>query len=139
MKRLRDKCGLREAARVQRAAARQGFDWPDNHAGLWEKLAEEIRELRAVRRDPLRATEELGDLLFMVVNLSRHLRVNAPRALAAAIHKFQRRYAHVIRHARQLPPRNDPRRLESMEALWRAAKRREKPAKAAHGQRRRVR
>ena len=117
---------LREAARIQRHAARQGFDWPQNDPRLWGKLAEEIRELRAVRADPSRAADELGDLLFMVVNLSRHLHVDATRALAGAIRKFQRRYAYVMRHAHKLPPLDDARRLERMEALWRAAKRREK-------------
>lgn len=131
---------LRTAARVQRAAARQGFDWPKNDPRLWDKLAEEIGELRAVRGNRRLASEELGDLLFMVVNLSRHLNVNATHALAAAIRKFQRRYAHVVRHASELPPRNDPRRLESMEALWRAAKQREAPAvRSARKQRRRSR
>lgn len=131
---------LRHAAGVQRKAARQGFDWPVNDPRLWAKLAEEIRELRAVRGNPQRASDELGDLLFMVVNLSRHLRVDAPRALAGAVRKFERRFAYVMHHALALPPRNDPRRLESMEDLWRAAKQREKPAApAGRGQRRRVR
>lgn len=131
---------LREAAKIQRKAARQGFDWPQNDPRLWHKLAEEIRELRAVRGNRQRARDELGDLLFMVVNLSRHLKVDAPRALAGAIAKFQRRYAYVLRHAHELPPRNDPRRLESMEVLWCAAKRREKPvAKGARNPRRRHR
>lgn len=117
---------LRDAARIQRQAARQGFDWPQNDPRLWGKLAEEIRELRAVRKDRSRASDELGDLLFMVVNLSRHLKVDADRALAGAVRKFQRRYTYVMRHARKLPPLGDARRLERMEALWRAAKRREK-------------
>ncbi|MBI3171954.1 MAG: MazG family protein [Hydrocarboniphaga effusa] len=120
---------LREAAQIQRKAARQGFDWPRNDPRLWAKLAEEIRELRAVRGNRQRAADELGDLLFMVVNLSRHLKVDAARALAGAVRKFQRRYAYVMRHARELPPRGDPRRLERMELLWRAAKRREKRAR----------
>lgn len=117
---------LRRAARVQRRAARQGFDWPPGDPRLWRKLAEEIGELRRVRHDRARATDELGDLLFMVVNLARHLRVDAARALARAIAKFERRYGHVLRHARSLPPRGHPRRLARMEALWQEAKRRER-------------
>lgn len=119
---------LSEALILQRRAARQGFDWPRQDPELWDKLAEEVGELRAVCRDRRRATEELGDLLFMVVNLARHLDVDARQALAGAIRKFQRRYAYVIRHAADLPPRKDARRLQRMEALWRAAKRREKSA-----------
>ena len=117
---------LRRAAMVQRAAARQGFDWPERDPRLWAKLAEEIGELKRARNDRRRATEELGDLLFMVVNLARHLRIDATGALAHAIGKFERRYAHVLAHARTLPPRGDPRRLDHMEELWQEAKRRER-------------
>jgi uncharacterized protein YabN with tetrapyrrole methylase and pyrophosphatase domain len=121
---------LRRAMRVQRRAARQGFDWPAGDPRLWHKLAEEIGELKRVRRDPERAADELGDLLFMVVNLARHLRVDPAAALAQAIAKFERRYAHVQRHARSLPPRGHPRRLARMEALWQKAKREEVPEAA---------
>jgi ATP diphosphatase len=121
---------LTRARDVQRAAARQGFDWPAGrrgpHPGVFAKLREEIRELREVAGDRRAATEELGDLLFMVINLSRHLRVDASTALARAIDKFERRYAHVAKHLRGLPRRGDPRRLARMEALWQEAKRREK-------------
>lgn len=117
---------LARAARVQRAAARTGFDWPRGDPRLWRKLLEEIRELKAVARHPARAREELGDLLFMVVNLARHLRVDPGRALAGAVRKFERRYAHVMKHARSLPRKRDPRRLAAMEKLWQQAKRRER-------------
>lgn len=117
---------LRRAARVQRAAARQGFDWPAGDPALWDKLAEELAELKAARRSRRRAGEELGDLLFMVVNLARHLRIDPERALAAAIRKFERRYAHVMADAASLPPRRDPRRLAAMEKRWQQAKRNER-------------
>ena len=125
---------LRRARAVQRAAARHGFDWPPRDPRLWRKLAEEIGELRRVRHDPRRARDELGDLLFMAVNLARHLRVDASGALRDAVRKFERRFAHVMRHARSLPRRGDPRRLDAMEALWQEAKRLE-----ARGPRARVR
>lgn len=117
---------LRRAAAVQRAAARQGFDWPRNDPRLWRKLFEEIGELKAVVRDPVRARAELGDLLFMVVNLARHLGVDPGRALREAVRKFERRYGHVMANARGLPRKGDPRRLIRMEALWQEAKRRER-------------
>jgi uncharacterized protein YabN with tetrapyrrole methylase and pyrophosphatase domain len=124
MKRKPD--ALRHAARVQRAAARTGFDWPAGDPALWRKLREEIRELKAVARQRVKAREELGDLLFMAVNLARHLKVDAGQALGAAVRKFERRYAYVMQHARGLPPKGHPRRLARMEALWQQAKRREK-------------
>ncbi len=120
---------LAHAARVQRRAARQGFDWPRADPRLWRKLIEEIGELKAVARQPTRARGELGDLLFMAVNLSRHLGVDAGRALREAIRKFERRYAHVMAHARSLPRKGHPRRLAAMERLWQEAKRIEKRSK----------
>lgn len=118
---------LGEALRLQLEAAAIGFDWTDP-AGLWAKLAEEIGELQQAP-DAAGRAEELGDLLFMVVNLSRHLGVDAAAALAAANAKFSRRYGHILRHAEELPPPGDPQRLERMEALWQDAKRLERREK----------
>lgn len=118
---------LAEALRLQLAAAAEGFDWTDQ-AGLWDKLAEEIVELQQAP-DAANRAEELGDLLFMVVNLSRHLGVDAVAALAAANAKFSRRYGHVRQHLPELPPLGDPQRLERMEQLWQEAKKLERPEK----------
>jgi uncharacterized protein YabN with tetrapyrrole methylase and pyrophosphatase domain len=111
---------LAEALRMQRSAAAEGFDWTEA-AGLWDKLAEEITELQQATDAPGRA-EELGDLMFMVVNLSRHLGVDAAAALTAANAKFGRRYGHIQKHLGELPPLGDPRRLLRMEELWQEAK-----------------
>lgn len=113
---------LARAADVQTRAAAQGFDWPDL-GGVWEKLSEEIGELRAAGNAAERQ-EELGDLLFMVVNLARHLDVDPGVALAAAVQKFERRFAYVMA-AERLPPQGDARRLVVMEDRWRTAKRKE--------------
>lgn len=118
---------MARAMALQRDAARQGFDW--RHLDeLWEKLAEEIGELREASsvRDPVGTAEELGDLLFMAVNLARHLGVDPEAALEACNRKFQRRYAHIAEQLEKLPPLGHPRRLEAMEALWQDAKRQEK-------------
>ena len=112
---------LAEALRLQLVAAAEGFDWNDP-AGLWDKLAEEIVELQQAP-DAANRAEELGDLLFMVVNLSRHLGVDAAAALDAANAKFSRRYAYVRQHLEELPPMGDPLRLQRMEALWQEVKR----------------
>lgn len=115
---------LIDAQLLQRDAALQGFDWTDV-AALWPKLFEEIGELQQVV-DPghsaARRLDELGDLLFMVVNIARHLGVDPAAALASSNAKFRRRYGHVIAHADQLPPVGSPERLERMEALWVEAK-----------------
>lgn len=117
---------LRRAMAVQRRAARQGFDWPPGDPALWAKLHEEIGELRAVAGRRAKARGELGDLLFMVVNLSRHLGVDPGRALGEAVRKFERRYGHIMENARRLPRKGSPGRLGAMEALWQEAKRKEK-------------
>ena len=117
---------LREALRLQREAAVLGFDWR-NLDELWAKLAEEAGELReAAAQGRARAQDELGDLLFMAVNIARPLGVDPEAALAGANAKFARRFAHVCADLERLPPIGDPRRLEEMEARWCEAKRAER-------------
>ncbi|TXH04010.1 MAG: MazG family protein [Nevskiaceae bacterium] len=117
---------LSEALRLQQDAAGQGFDWRELDE-LWHKLAEEIGELQAaVPQGVDRVRDELGDLLFMAVNLARHLRVDAGQALMQANNKFERRFGHILKHLDQLPPLGHPQRLDAMEALWQEAKRHER-------------
>lgn len=119
---------LKEALRIQLEAAEQGFDWREA-SELWDKLAEEVGELqRAVPEGPARTQDELGDILFMAVNLARHLGVDAHAALNQANDKFNRRFAYIMRRAQALPPVGAPDRLDAMEALWQEAKRLEKSA-----------
>ncbi len=117
---------LDEALRLQREAAALEFDW--RHLDeLWDKLAEEIGELRAaVNEGPEAVADELGDLLFMAVNLARHLGVDPAQALAATNRKFTRRFGHILDNLEKLPAMGDPRRLDAMEALWQDAKRAER-------------
>ena len=87
---------MMEARKLGSKAAKAGFDWPDVE-GLFEKLQEEIAELKAELKKPAeaeqsRVEEELGDLLFTAVNLARHLKVDAESALRAANAKFRARF-----------------------------------------------
>ena len=87
---------MMEARKLGSKAAKVGFDWPDVE-GLFEKLQEEIAELKAELKKPVeaeqsRVEEELGDLLFTAVNLARHLKVDAESALRAANAKFRARF-----------------------------------------------
>ncbi|SFF33801.1 MazG nucleotide pyrophosphohydrolase domain-containing protein [Fontimonas thermophila] len=117
---------LRDALTLQRDAAELGFDWRHLHE-LWAKLAEEIEELKqAVPQGGDAVEAELGDLLFMVVNLARHLGVDPAAALARTNAKFTHRFAYVAARLELLPPIGDARRLDAMEALWLEAKRLEK-------------
>jgi ATP diphosphatase len=109
---------LERAAKLQRRAARTGFDWPDSN-GPRAKIDEELAELEA-ETEHQRMLEEMGDLLFAVVNLSRHLNIEPEAALREANRKFERRF----REIEQAPGFADlP--LEEKEALWTAAKKRQ--------------
>ena len=89
---------LARAQRVGEKVARVGFDWEDLH-GSRAKLAEELEELeRAIGEGGKRAIEdEMGDVLFAIVNLARHLKIDAEGALRGTIDKFTRRFSHVER------------------------------------------
>ena len=87
---------LTRAAKLGSRAARVGFDWPDAAAVL-DKVREEIGELQAelARGDSARAQEELGDLLFALTQVARHLDIDPEAALRAANAKFERRFRQV--------------------------------------------
>ena len=106
---------LERALKLQKRAARTGFDWPDA-AGARAKVAEELAELDA-EDDPERQADELGDLLFAVVNLARKLEISPEAALRAANSKFERRFRSI-----ETAPGFDDLSLDEKEALWVAAK-----------------
>jgi len=106
---------LERAAKLQRRAARVGFDWPDK-SGPRDKIDEELAELDA-ETDHQRTLEELGDLLFAVVNLARHLNIEPEAALREANRKFERRFREMER-----TPGFAQLSLDEKEELWVAAK-----------------
>jgi tetrapyrrole methylase family protein/MazG family protein len=112
---------LMRAAAVQRRAARVGFDWPDL-AGPLAKLHEEIAELAEAGADPVRAEEELGDLLFAVVNVARFLKVDPEQALRAAVDRFVERFEAMRRRVEADGKRLDAMSLDEMDHYWEAAK-----------------
>ena len=117
---------LMRAEKLQRRASSVGFDW--NNADLViDKIAEEAREVAQAATQAERE-EEVGDLLFVVANLARHLKVDPEAALRAANAKFTRRFHHIEAGlmARGIKPGTAS--LEEMEALWQEAKRAEKSA-----------
>lgn len=114
---------LIRAEKIQSRAARVGFDWPDVEP-VWAKLNEEIGEVReAVRTDKKEAVEdEIGDLLFTVVNLARHLRVDPEAALARSNAKFVKRFRHVELLAQVEQSDVSDMSLAALDALWDKAK-----------------
>ncbi|MCC6000774.1 MAG: nucleoside triphosphate pyrophosphohydrolase [Pararhodobacter sp.] len=114
---------LMRALKLQKRAARVGFDWPDV-AQVVDKIAEEAREL-AEARDSLPAeavAEEMGDLLFVMANLARHLKVDPEVALRAANDKFARRFRAVEAALAAQGRRPEDSTLAEMDTLWDAAK-----------------
>lgn len=109
---------LLRAEKLQKRAARTGFDWPDP-SGARAKILEEIAEVEAAETDAHRA-EEIGDLLFAVVNYARKLGVDPEAALRAGNGKFERRFKAMEERAGEAFAGMD---LEDKEALWQAVKR----------------
>jgi nucleoside triphosphate diphosphatase len=111
---------LSEAAKIGGKAAKAGFDWPD-WRGLLPKIAEETAELvvEAERGDAARTEAEMGDLLFTVVNLARHLHVDAEMALRGTNLRFRERFREMERAARKPLEEMSP---EELEGLWGEAK-----------------
>ena len=115
------------AYRLTQKAAGVGFDWPDA-TGVLDKLEEEIDELRRVLgtdgqpTDRRAALEEMGDLLFSVANLARHLGLDPEAALAATNLEFRRRFEHIERAIAASGRTVDEASLEEMERLWTEAK-----------------
>jgi nucleoside triphosphate diphosphatase len=119
--------GLTRAVKLQKRAARVGFDWPDA-AQVVDKIAEEARELVEARDrlDPAEVAEEYGDLLFVMANLARHLDVDPEAALRAANAKFTRRFRAIEAALAGQGRRPEESTLSEMDALWNAAKAAEK-------------
>ena len=106
---------LERAAKLQKRAARTGFDWPDIE-GPKAKIREELDEIAAA--PPAELAEEVGDLLFAVVNFARHLKIDPEEALRKANRKFEGRF-----RAIEAAPGFADMDLDQMEALWQEAKR----------------
>jgi len=113
------------ALKLQKRAARTGYDWPDL-APVLAKLREEISEVEAELSqgaDPARLEDEIGDVLFVCVNLARHAQVDPGAALRRANAKFERRFRAMERLAAERGLAFDGLDLAAQESLWREVKR----------------
>jgi ATP diphosphatase len=108
---------LKRAEKIQRRAARVGFDWPDV-SGPRAKIDEELAEIEAATSDEERAAE-VGDLLFSAVNYARHLDVDPEAALREAVDRFERRFRKVEDIADKPLNSMD---IDALEQLWQRAK-----------------
>jgi ATP diphosphatase len=119
---------LTRAGKLQNRAARVGFDWPEP-AQVLDKITEEVAEIRAEidgKATKEAIAEEIGDLLFAVVNLARHLEIDGETALRAANRKFERRFRRVEELLAAAGKEPASSTLDEMEAAWVQVKREER-------------
>lgn len=121
---------LMRGYKIQQKAAKAGFDW-DNVDGAWEKVREEMGELEAAVASGSKedTSDELGDLLFAVVNVSRFVGVHPELALTGTIEKFIRRFSQVESMASKEMRRLEDMTLAEMDILWNEVKQNEKEIK----------
>lgn len=114
---------LKRAQKLGARAARVGFDWPDRK-GVHLKIEEELNELEEAigMRDEVSVEEEFGDLLLAVVNLARHLDVDAEHALMGASYKFEKRFRAMEQSLARAGKRCRDLNLEELDRFWRIAK-----------------
>jgi MazG family protein len=125
----KDLPALLRAYRIQERAAKRGFDWPhDDVESVRKKVLEELDEFKAEvsNKDADAMRDELGDLLFAAVNLSRHLDIDPESALQGANRKFAERFRDVEFQAAERDVDIEKLPLEEVDAMWRIAKDREK-------------
>ncbi len=121
---------LSRAVKLQKRAARIGFDWTEP-APIFDKLDEELRELRDAMQhgDPDAIEDEYGDVLFVIANLARHLDIDPEKALRRGNAKFTRRFQSVERQARAENDNLSAFSLDALEVFWQRAKAEEKDIK----------
>lgn len=113
------------AQTISRKAVAAGFEW-ETIDGVWEKVHEELDELKAEEPGTPQAAEEIGDLLFTIVNLARKQGIDAESTLRATCDKFRRRWIHMEDASEQERRDISDHTLEELEALWQRAKERER-------------
>ena len=118
---------LVEAQQITSRAAGAGFDW-ENAGQVLDKLHEELDELEIARRGSSHEEieDELGDLLFVVVNLARFVKVDPEQALRRTNAKFRSRFAYIERALAEAGKKLEDSNIEEMERLWQQAKRQSK-------------
>ena len=116
--------GLIRAEKLQKKAAKVGFDW-ENAQGALEKVEEELDAVKRAVAGDGDPEEELGDLLFAVVNVARHLKVDPERAMEKTCNKFVRRFAEMERQAQQENKALSDLSLTELDTLWNRSKEKE--------------
>lgn len=109
------------AEEVQKKAHKAGFDWNDVQ-GAWDKVFEEINELKEIEEDKLEIENELGDVLFAIVNVARFLKVSPELALNRSIHKFISRFNYIEQKVQINGKKWEDMKLSELDLFWEEAK-----------------
>lgn len=119
----KDLPALMASYKLQNKASKVGFDWPDIEP-VWDKLTEEVRELEeaTVEKSPEHIAEEVGDVLFTMVNLARFLKIDPELALNAANRKFRRRFSYIENQVKANHQKWEQLSLIELDDLWQQAK-----------------
>jgi len=114
---------LLRAEKLQKRASRVGFDWA-NIAGVWDKITEEIEEIKVAmeQNDVASIKEEIGDALFSLVNLARKFEIDPEEALQLSNKKFMNRFAYIEESVQAKGSSLKESSIDAMEALWNEAK-----------------
>ncbi|MFN1834328.1 nucleoside triphosphate pyrophosphohydrolase [Balneola sp. MJW-20] len=114
---------LIRAQRMQEKAANVGFDWPEWELA-WEKLDEELEEFKDTLKDndPVKLSDEFGDVLFSLVNVSRYFDLNAEDSLRQTNKKFEQRFRYIEKKLKEQGKTVNESTLEEMDAFWEEAK-----------------
>ncbi|BAW80295.1 tetrapyrrole methylase/MazG family protein [Candidatus Nitrosoglobus terrae] len=112
---------LIRALKLQNRAAEVGFDWVDIES-VFEKIAEELEEVRAEFSSPNKLQEEIGDLIFACINLARHTGVDPETAIHSCNNRFEQRFRYIEQTLHQQGSSLKEASLEEMNKLWEQAK-----------------
>ncbi|NLN79340.1 MAG: nucleoside triphosphate pyrophosphohydrolase, partial [Armatimonadetes bacterium] len=114
---------LMRAAKLSKKAAKTGFDWPDV-ASIFDKLKEETAELESAiaLSDREQTNQEIGDVLFTVVNIARRQNLDPEEALRDMLERFEFRFGHIEQHAQNSGRNMSDMTLAEMDAVWDEAK-----------------
>ncbi len=125
---------LMRAFKLQKKAAAVGFDWADEH-GAMKKLEEELKEFEeaVIDQDKGRMQEEMGDILFSIVNVARKLKLEPETALQDTVRKFQKRFSALEASLGESGRRPEDCSLEELDAAWEDAKAAEKKVRGDRG------
>lgn len=120
---------LQTAQAIQERVSRVGFDW-HNSDGVYEKIKEEIAELEAALKtnDASEIEDEIGDILFSIVNLARFLNLSAETCLRKTIDKFKKRFHYIEQKTQEKNLQLQDMTIEQMDAIWEEAKKQQQTA-----------